>query len=118
MAYRQSVGAQGESDAADFLRGRGAEIIEMNFRCPVGEIDIIARMDGALVFCEVKRRRNALHGRPAEAVTPGKQRRLIRTAELWLAMHPYQSEMPVRFDVLEVMPGDFHHIPAAFDASR
>ncbi len=116
MAYNRSIGAQGESDAADFLRGVGAQILESNFRCASGEIDIIALLDGALVFCEVKRRRNARFGRPAEAVTPAKQRRIIRTARYWLATHP-QPERIVRFDVLEVLPGEIRHIPAAFDAS-
>lgn len=116
MPYNRSVGAQGESDAADFLRSLGANIWQMNYRCPYGEIDIIAALDGVLVFCEVKRRKNALHGTPAEAVTPAKQRKIIRAAEMWLAHHP--MEMPVRFDVIEITPGRFNHIPAAFDASR
>lgn len=117
MAYNQSYGAQGESDAADFLRGQGARIIGMNFRSPVGEIDIIAIEDGVLIFCEVKRRKSTLRGRPAEAVTPAKQRKIIRTAEYYLATHP-MPEMPIRFDILEILPGVFNRIPAAFDASR
>lgn len=116
MPYNRSVGAQGERDAADFLRGLGAEILQMNYRCPWGEIDIICEMHGVLVFCEVKRRSGNLYGTPAEAVTPAKQRKIIRTAEFWLSAHPV--EMPMRFDVLEITPGRFHHIPAAFDASR
>ncbi|MDO4357112.1 MAG: YraN family protein [Clostridia bacterium] len=116
MSYNRSLGAQGERDAADYLRGVGAKIIEMNYRCEAGEIDVIALLDDALVFCEVKRRKNALRGRPAEAVTPAKQRRIIRAAECWLASHP-QPERFIRFDVLEILPGEFCHIPAAFDAS-
>lgn len=117
MPYNISYGAQGESDAADYLRGLGAEILEMNFRCYAGEIDIIARTQDTLIFCEVKRRRNTLYGRPAEAVTPAKQRRIIRTAEFWLATHA-MPEMAIRFDVLEILPGTFNLIPGAFDASR
>lgn len=116
MAYNNSVGAQGESDAADFLRGKGASILQMNYRCPHGEIDIIAVLDGVLVFCEVKRRSSLLHGSPAEAVTPAKQRKIIRAAELWLARHP--MDMPVRFDVIAITPGAITHIPSAFIAGR
>ena len=116
MPYNRSIGAQGESDAADFLRQKGAQILQMNYRTPYGEIDVIAIMDGVLVFCEVKRRSGNLHGSPAEAVTRAKQRKIIRAAEIYLARHP--AEMPVRFDVIEVQPGRFNHIEAAFDASR
>lgn len=117
MSYNRSVGAQGERDAADYLTGNGARILGMNFRCPQGEIDIIAQMDGALVFCEVKSRSSTRYGRPAAAVTATKQRRIIRAAEVWLARHP-QLDCPIRFDVLEILPGEFRHIPGAFDASR
>ena len=88
----------------------------MNYRTPYGEIDIIAILEGVLVFCEVKRRSGKLHGAPSEAVTPAKQRKIIRAAEIYLARHPV--EMPMRFDVIEITPGRFNHIPAAFDASR
>lgn len=116
MPYNQSVGAQGESAAADFLRGKGAQILQMNYRTPYGEIDIIAILEGVLVFCEVKRRSGKLNGAPSEAVTLAKQRKIIRAAEIYLARHPV--EMPMRFDVIEITPGRFNHIPAAFDASR
>ena len=112
MPYNASIGAQGERDAADFLRSKGAEIVQMNFRCPQGEIDIIAIMDGVLIFCEVKRRSGNLSGSPAEAVTPAKQRKIIRAAEIWLARHPV--EMPMRFDVITITPGVFTHYPNAF----
>ena len=116
MPYNHSVGAQGEGDASDFLRGLGANILQMNYRCPYGEIDIIAVLDGVLIFCEVKRRSSKRFGTPAEAITPAKQRKIIRTAEMWLTHHP--MEMPMRFDVIEITPGRINHIPAAFDASR
>ena len=116
MPYNQSFGAQGEGAAADFLRGKGAQILQMNYRTPYGEIDIIAILEGVLVFCEVKRRSGKLNGAPSEAVTPAKQRKIIRAAEIYLARHPV--EMPMRFDVIEITPGRFNHIPAAFDASR
>lgn len=117
MSYNRSVGAQGERDAADFFVGRGAKILDMNFHCPQGEIDLVAQMDGTLVFCEVKRRSSMRYGRPAAAVTAIKQRRIICAAEVWLARNP-QPDCPIRFDVLEVLPGEFRHIPGAFDASR
>ena len=116
MPYNRSVGAQGEGDAADFLRGLGATIIEMNYRCPYGEIDIIASMDGVLIFCEVKRRSSLRYGTPAEAVTPAKRHKIVRAAELWLARHP--MEMPVRFDIIAITPGNIIHLPGAFIAGE
>jgi putative endonuclease len=110
------IGLDGESIARDYLTGIGARIIDNNVKLGGGEIDIIAMIDGICVFIEVKRRSNALHGRPAEAVTPSKMRKIIRAASLYAAMHDL-SDWPLRFDVIEILPGEINHIPAAFDLS-
>ena len=116
MPYNQSVGAQGESAAADFLRGKGAQILQMNYRTPYGEIDIIAILEGVLVFCEVKRRSGKLNGAPSEAVTPAKQAHILRTAMLYLQENRLE-DAPVRFDIVEILPDGVKHIENAFDAT-
>ena len=98
MSTRQQ-GTAGETLAAEFLEYKGYEIIERNFFSRYGEIDIIAREGGEVVFVEVKMRKNAEHGTAAEAVTPAKQRKLQKTALMWLASH---GEQPARFDVVEI----------------
>lgn len=77
---KRATGAAGEEIAADFLIWKGAEVLGRNYRRPGGEIDLIARMDGAVVFVEVKRRSSARYGTPGEAVGTAKQRRIVQTA--------------------------------------
>lgn len=112
-------GAAGEQRACDYLRWEGLSILEQNFRCRVGEIDIVAREGDIVVFVEVKERGDASHGGAVEAVTPAKRRRVIRAAQLWAARHG-ESESPVRFDVVGIdwKPEGpvLRHERAAFDA--
>lgn len=111
------LGISGEMAARDYLTGLGAQILGMNVVSAGVEIDIIALIDDVIAFIEVKRRSSARFGRPAEAVTPAKMRRIIRGAEAYLA-HNALTDRPVRFDVIEILPGEIKHIPGAFDASR
>ena len=113
---RRGIGAQGEADARAFLIRKGAKILEANYRRPTGEIDIIARQGDVLLFVEVKRRSSLRYGRPAEAVDRQKQAHILRTAQLYL-QEKRLVDVPVRFDVIEVMPGEIRHISNAFDAS-
>ena len=113
---RRSFGAQGEADARAFLVQQGARILETNYRRPTGEIDIIARQGKTLLFVEVKRRSSLRYGRPAEAVNRQKQAHILRTAQLYL-QEKRLGDVPIRFDVIEVLPGEIRHIPNAFDAS-
>ena len=113
---RRSIGAQGEADARVFLTQKGAKILEANYRRPTGEIDIIARLGKTLLFVEVKRRSSLRYGRPAEAVDRQKQAHILRTAQLYLQENRL-GDVPVRFDVIEVLPGQIRHIENAFDAS-
>ena len=78
MQNRRQIGTEEEALAAVFLKAQGYEILEQNFRCRLGEIDIIARDGSALVFIEVKYRRNAAYGTPAEAVNLRKQQKICR----------------------------------------
>ena len=101
MTREKLLGAFGEAAAADFLRKRRYEILGMNYRCRLGELDIIAKEKDTYVFVEVKLRREGGFAPAADAVTPVKQRRLEIAAETWLAENGLE-EVPCRFDVIEV----------------
>jgi putative endonuclease len=114
---RQAVGAYGERCAVQHLLAAGMRVLDRNWRCPRGEIDIIAQDGETLVFCEVKTRRGGDFGTPAEAVGAAKARRLRRLAAEWLATRAGGHD--VRFDVVEVVvPGRgaarVEHIRGAF----
>jgi putative endonuclease len=81
---RREVGALGEKLAADLLRGRGYEIVEANFRCRQGEIDLIARHEGCLVFVEVRTKRGSGFGSPEESITAAKRDKLIALADAYI----------------------------------
>jgi putative endonuclease len=91
-AMRQALGAYGESLAARHLAERGLVLLERNWRCPAGEIDLVLRDGQTLVVCEVKTRSGLAFGSPHEAVTPAKVDRLRRLAALWLV----ERGLPVR----------------------
>ncbi|MBG6141159.1 YraN family protein [Longispora fulva] len=103
MAAKDAVGRYGERVAARFLVDAGMAVLDRNWRCGEGEIDIIARDGDALVICEVKTRRGDSHGSPAEAVTAAKVAQVRRLAKYWLA-HSGLSTVEVRFDVVCVRP--------------
>ena len=117
-----SKGAMGEILAARFLREKGFTICSSNFRCRLGEIDIIASDKHYLVFAEVKTRREDARYLPREAVTVSKQRKLLQTASLYLSRFP--STLQPRFDVIEVVTAaddslkviEINHIIGAYEA--
>jgi len=113
---KRRFGADGEAVARDYLAGKGYQILEMNYRCAGGEIDIIARHRGVTAFVEVKRRASDRFGRPAEAVTPQKQRHILRTAMAYMQAHGL-ADAAVRFDVIEIAGSELRHIEGAFDAT-
>ena len=113
---RRGFGAAGEALAREYLERKGARILETNFRRPTGEVDIIAQFRRTIAFVEVKRRSSLRYGRPAEAVNPAKQAHIARTALLYLQENGL-ADAPVRFDVIEILPGEIRHIENAFDAS-
>ena len=102
MTVRQAVGDYGERIAAAHLQGLGMAILARNWRCPEGEIDIVARDGDVLVVCEVKTRRSMDFGGPLEGVTPVKAQRLRRLAACWLRDHPVRPA-GVRIDVVGVL---------------
>ncbi|MGN0708157.1 MAG: YraN family protein [Faecalibacterium sp.] len=113
------LGQRGEAAAARYYQKQGYALITHHFCTRMGELDLILRgPDGMLVFCEVKTRSPGALARPAAAVDAGKQRRLIRTAQIYL-QQTGQSDVPMRFDVAEVIPLDsgrwmVHIIKSAF----
>ncbi len=98
---RQDFGRVGERLAAQALRERGYRILQQNFRCRYGEIDLVAEDAQDLVFVEVKTRRGSLYGLPEEAVTRGKRRKLAQVASYYLDLNA-SAERSWRIDVVAV----------------
>ncbi|MFA5180345.1 MAG: YraN family protein [Syntrophales bacterium] len=98
---RISTGRLGEEIAAEYLAGVGYEILERNFRCPLGEIDIVARDRETLVFVEVRSRRTDNYGSPLESVGFAKQKKISIVAEYYLNRHGLLPAK-ARFDVVAV----------------
>ena len=113
---RRAYGDAGEQAACAHLERKGWQILARNFRRGPGEIDIIARRRGVRPFVEVKRRSSLRFGRPAEAVTPEKQRRIVQAAALYMQENGLEDAQ-VRFDVIELLPEQIRHIEGAFDAT-
>jgi putative endonuclease len=99
---KDELGKRGEDLAARHLVGAGFDIVTRNWRCPVGEIDIVARDRETLVIVEVKTRTSTAFGTPAEAITPRKTAKLKELALSWLREHP-EGGRPIRFDVIGVL---------------
>jgi putative endonuclease len=98
---RAGVGTEGEEAALRVYERRGFRQVARNWRCPAGEIDLVVRKSGLVVFCEVKSRRGAAFGGGYEAVTWRKQRKLRQLAEQFLLERRLQPE-GVRFDVASI----------------
>lgn len=110
---RLSFGQSGEKQAEKYLIKNGYEILDRNFRCKFGEIDIIAFKDGVTVFVEVKARKTGSFGMGYEAVTEKKCQKLIMTAQTYFTG---KKETASRFDVISIDGGDVTHIINAFGA--
>lgn len=100
--HHQSLGRYGETLAARYLVAHGMVLIDRNWRCPAGEIDLVLRDGDVLVVCEVKTRSSLDFGTPHEAVTPDKVARLRRLAAAWLAAHAGRPA-GVRLDLVAVL---------------
>ena len=99
---RHDLGARGEAAAVKALRRAGYKIRDRNYHTRWGEVDVIAEQRGVLAFVEVKTRTTSRHGSPAEAVTPRKQERLHRAAQLYLYEHKLQDRL-CRFDIVSIV---------------
>ncbi|MEY8426145.1 YraN family protein [Lachnospiraceae bacterium 46-15] len=103
---RRKVGAEYESYAAHFLEEQGYRIVECNYRCRMGEIDIIAREGRYLVFVEVKYRSDSTQGYALEAVDTRKQAVIRKVAQHYLLAHHLPPETPCRFDAVGITGED------------
>jgi len=116
-AGRRRLGAWGEAQVADWYIERGWEVLDRNWRCANGEIDLIVRRGRTVAFCEVKTRSSALYGAAAEAVGYRKQQQLRRLALVWLEEHRAGQQTRVaelRFDVACVERGQIEVLTGAF----
>ena len=126
MYYKKEFGFNGEELAYNYLIKKGYSIINRNFSCNMGEVDLIGldstRLGDELVFIEVKARHGKSYGNPAEAVTKSKRRHIIKVAEYYLMINKLEK-MSCRFDIIEVLPKTanlyrINHIKNAFDYSN
>ncbi|HET6739985.1 MAG TPA: YraN family protein [Kribbella sp.] len=102
MHTKTAVGQYGEDLAARYLTSNGFSVLERNWRCELGEIDIVAREDDTLVICEVKTRRGLNYGTPLEAITYKKLTTLRRLAGRWLQTHQVRAAA-IRIDVVAIV---------------
>ena len=114
---RKRLGAWGESVAAHHLEAEGYSIVERNWRCNQGEVDLIAQVGAELVFVEVKTRRGRDMGSPEEALTPTKQKKLMKLAQIYVAEHDLDVDWRIDLIAVELDKGGkllrCEHIPNA-----
>ena len=110
---RRALGAAGEAAAARRYEQAGYEVLDRNWRCRDGELDLVVARRDQIVFCEVKTRTSYAYGAPAAAVTPTKQRRIRHLAMRWLDEHD-ERRRAMRFDVASVIGGEVEIVAGAF----
>jgi len=107
------IGKLGEEKASEFLKNNGYTVLERNFRCKIGEIDIIAKIKDTIVFVEVKTRSSIKFGYPKEAVDYRKQTKIHNVALTYLKLKG-KLDSKIRFDVIEILDGSVNHIENCF----
>jgi putative endonuclease len=112
-ASTSARGKRGEDRACQYLRALGYRIVERNFRCKLGELDIIAQDGSTLIFTEVRSRTDSRHGTPLETVTWLKQRRIAQVASYYLSVRQPRFET-CRFDVVGITGDAIEHVKDAF----
>jgi putative endonuclease len=103
MINRKAIGSEGEEKAILFLKKQGFKILEKNYRCKIGEIDIIATKNDLISFVEVKTRRSEEFGHPEESVNRRKRKKIINTAKYYLMVNNLYYKKDVRFDILSII---------------
>ena len=111
---KRRLGFWGEYRAAKYLRSRGYRIVARNFRCPFGEVDIIASKGDIVAFIEVKTRSDDAFGLPNESVRRDRRQRYVNCAKFYFSGK--YIDCVVRFDVIEIFKGEINHIANAFEA--
>ena len=109
----RALGAVAEARAAEFLQRKGYRVVDRNWTCRGGEIDLVCDDGGTLVFVEVRARADARHGTPLETIVDLKRRRLIRAAEIYLHVKG-RADCACRFDVVAVTGDVVEHVEDAF----
>jgi len=120
FSFKRRKGNVGEEAAAEALKKLGCKIIERNFSCKSGEIDIIARRKDELIFVEVKLREGAFakeYGGALGAVTPAKRERIIKTALFYIKQEK-PSYGSLRFDIITITDGKLEHLQNAFGSDK
>lgn len=112
---RKATGKKAEQKVAKLLEEKGYTILEMNYRCRFGEVDIVAKDGATLVFIEVKYRKDRALGTGEEAVFYQKQRKICKCVPFYLYEHRLSNDIPIRFDVAAVLKEDVHLIKNAFE---
>ena len=117
-ADRRQSGAGAEDRAAQVLGAAGLELLQRNYRCRMGELDLVARQGHLLVIAEVRLRSSECYGGAAASITRAKRQRIVRTTRHLLARYPSLQKCSVRFDALLVAgdDGPIEWIKGAFDA--
>ena len=121
--YKKQVGDKGEKLAEDFLKRKGYNIIQRNYRCKLGEIDIIAEQDNVIVFVEVRTKQTESFGLPQYSITSGKMNRITKSALCYI-QEKELYERSCRFDVIAITfsqdsrKPNIEHIENAFELSR
>ena len=108
------VGAEWEHEAVGFLEDHGYKIVDTNYRCHIGEIDIIGQNEGFLAFIEVKYRKNIEYGSPFEAVTVKKQQTIRKVAHYYIGSKGLKNNHPCRFDVVGIIGNHIELLKDAF----
>ena len=114
MNNKRQTGSRYEQMAAEYLKQQGYRILEMNFRCRDGEVDIVAEEASCLVFVEVKYRSSEKYGLPQEAVTRRKQRSISRVAQFYRVRYRVREDVSSRFDVVAILNGEIRLYQNAF----
>jgi len=123
LNYKKQVGDKGEKLAEDFLKRKGFNIIQRNYRCKLGEIDIIAEQDDVIVFVEVRTKRTESFGIPQSSITSGKISRITKTALSYI-QEKELFDRSCRFDVIAITfpqkskEPNIEHIENAFEMNR
>lgn len=113
---KRRLGFWGERKSVRFLKRNGYKILQRNFKCKLGEIDVIAQKGGVIAFVEVKTRTTDYFGQPNEAVDSTRRKRYINAANRFLFVNRLRpSDYVLRFDVIEIMKGKLNHIENAFE---
>lgn len=104
----KNIGLFGENEAVSFLKQKGLILLDRNYHSKYGEIDIIAKDDKYIIFCEVKTRKDGVFSKPAEAVDEEKQKKILKTALDYLQIVDKELKFQPRFDVMEIIYEDFN----------